>query len=227
MEPANWWVGMKHHQVQVLLHGPQIAKYTVKVQGLNVLGVVKTENPNYLFVTVETQDRNAGSYPITLTNTKDKEVARFDFKLEERIYQSAVRQGFSTKDVIYLLMPDRFANVYPGQDTYPGMSEPGNRSLPGGRHGGDIAGIMKHLDYIKELGATTIWTTPLLEDNEPTYSYHGYAQSDLYRVDPRYGSNAWFKELVLESHRRGLKVIKDEVPNHWSSKHWMIKDLPT
>jgi glycosidase len=147
--------------------------------------------------------------------------------LEERIYQSAVRQGFSTKDVIYLLMPDRFANLIPGQDTFPGMTEPGNRSLPGGRHGGDIGGIMEHLDYIKELGATTIWTTPLLEDNEPTYSYHGYAQSDLYKVDPRYGTNSWFKELVLESHRRGLKVIKDEVPNHWSSKHWMIKDLPT
>ena len=227
VEPANWWVGMKHHQVQVLLHGPQIAKYSVNVQGLNVLGVVKTENPNYLFVTVETQDRNAGTYPITLTNTMNKEVARFYFKLEERMYQSAVRQGFSTKDVIYLLMPDRFANLIPGQDTFPGMTEPGNRSLPGGRHGGDIGGIMEHLDYIKELGATTIWTTPLLEDNEPTYSYHGYAQSDLYKVDPRYGTNSSFKELVLESHRRGLKVIKDEVPNHWSSKHWMIKDLPT
>ena len=227
VEPANWWTNMKHHQVEVLLHGKNIASCSVKVSGLEILGLVKTENPNYLFVTIETQNRNAGTYPIQLINEKNKEVARFDFKLEERIYQSSERQGFSSKDVIYLLMPDRFANVYPGQDSYPGMSETGNRSLPGGRHGGDIAGIIEHLDYIKELGATTIWTTPLLEDNEPTYSYHGYAQSDLYKVDPRYGTNAWFKELVLESHRRGLKVIKDEVPNHWSSKHWMIQDLPT
>ena len=227
VEPSNWWINMNHHQIQVLLHGQNIADYTIKVQGLEVLGIVKTENPNYQFVTLETQGKNAGSYPITLCNKKNKEVARFDFKLEEREYKSAERQGFSTEDVIYLLMPDRFANVYPGQDTYPGMTEPGNRDLPGGRHGGDIGGIMEHLDYIKELGATTIWTTPLLEDNEPTYSYHGYAQSDLYKVDPRYGTNAWFKELVLESHRRGLKVIKDEVPNHWSSKHWMIQDLPT
>ena len=227
VEPSNWWVGMKHHQVQVLLHGPQIANYTPSVKGLNVLGIIKTENPNYLFITVETQDKNAGTYPIILSDKKKKEVARFEFKLEERIYQSANREGFSSKDVIYLLMPDRFANLYPGQDTYVGMTEPGNRDLPGGRHGGDIQGIIEHLNYIKELGATTIWTTPLLEDNEPTYSYHGYAQSDLYKVDPRYGTNSWFKEMVLEAHRQGLKVIKDEVPNHWSSKHWMMKDLPT
>jgi len=227
VEPGNWWVGMKHHQVQVLLHGPQIANYTPSVQGLNVLGIIKTENPNYLFITVETQDKNAGTYPIILSDSKKKEVARFEFKLEERIYQSANREGFSSKDVIYLLMPDRFANLYPGQDTYVGMTEPGNRDLPGGRHGGDLQGIIEHLSYIKELGATTIWTTPLLEDNEPTYSYHGYAQSDLYKVDPRYGSNDWFKGMVLEAHRQGLKVIKDEVPNHWSSKHWMMTDLPT
>ena len=227
VEPGNWWVGMKHHQVQVLLHGPQIANYTPSVQGLNVLGIIKTENPNYLFITVETQDKNAGTYPIILSDNKKKEVARFEFKLEERIYQSANREGFSSKDVIYLLMPDRFANLLPGQDTYVGMTEPGNRDLPGGRHGGDIQGIIEHLSYIKELGATTIWTTPLLEDNEPTYSYHGYAQSDLYKVDSRYGTNSWFKEMVLEAHRQGLKVIKDEVPNHWSSKHWMMNDLPT
>ena len=127
VEPGNWWVGMKHHQVQVLLHGPQIANYTPSVQGLNVLGISKTENPNYLFITVETQDKNAGTYPIILSDNKKKEVARFEFKLEERIYQSANREGFSSKDVIYLLMPDRFANLLPGQDTYPGMTEPGNR----------------------------------------------------------------------------------------------------
>ena len=168
VEPMNWWVGMKLHQVQVLLHGTQIADYTVNIQGLDIIGIVKTENPNYLFVTIETQARNAGIYPIILTDKKKKEVARFDFKLEDRIYQSAEREGFSSKDVIYLLMPDRFANQYSGQDTYPGMAELGNRALPGGRHGGDIGGILEHLDYIKELGVTTIWTTPLLEDNEPT-----------------------------------------------------------
>ncbi len=226
VEPMNWWVGMKHHQVEILLHGDAISKYQVEVQGLPVLGIVKTENPNYIFVTVETEGRNSGKYPIRLLD-KGKELTHFDFELKEREYLSAERKGFSSADVIYLLMPDRFANTYPGGDTHPETVEKADRTNPNGRHGGDISGIIDHLNYIKELGATTIWTTPLLEDNEETYSYHGYAQSDLYKVDPRYGNNYYFQFLVQEAHRQGLKVIKDEVPNHWSSKHWMIKDLPT
>ncbi|MFM7300884.1 MAG: alpha-amylase family glycosyl hydrolase, partial [Crocinitomicaceae bacterium] len=124
---------------------------------------------------------------------------------------------------------DRLTAESPFQfhDTHPETIEKADRSNPNGRHGGDIHGIIQHLDYIKELGATTIWTTPLLEDNEDSYSYHGYAQSNLYKCDPRYGSNYDFQFLVQEAHRKGLKVIKDEVPNHWSSKHWMMKDLPT
>ncbi len=226
VEPMNWWVGMKHHQVEILLHGDAISKYQVEVQGLPVLGIVKTENPNYIFVTVETEGRNSGKYPIRLLD-KGKELTHFDFELKEREYLSAERKGFSSADVIYLLMPDRFANTYPGGDTHPETVEKADRTNPNGRHGGDISGIIDHLNYIKELGATTIWTTPLLEDNEETYSYHGYEQSDLYKVDPRYGNNYYFQFLVQEAHRQGLKVIKDEVPNHWSSKHWMIKDLPT
>lgn len=226
VEPMNWWVGMNHHQVEILLHGDAISKYQVEVQGLPILGIVKTENPNYIFVTVETEGRNSGKYPIRLLD-KGKELTHFDFELKEREYLSAERKGFSSADVIYLLMPDRFANTYPGGDTHPETVEKADRTNPNGRHGGDISGIIDHLNYIKELGATTIWTTPLLEDNEEIYSYHGYAQSDLYKVDPRYGNNYYFQFLVQEAHRQGLKVIKDEVPNHWSSKHWMIKDLPT
>lgn len=226
VEPMNWWVGMKHHQVEILLHGDAISKYQVEVQGMPILGIMKTENPNYIFVTVETEGRNSGKYPIRLLD-KGKELTHFDFELKEREYLSAQRKGFSSADVIYLLMPDRFANTYPGGDTHPETVEKADRTNPNGRHGGDISGIIDHLNYIKELGATTIWTTPLLEDNEETYSYHGYAQSDLYKVDPRYGNNYYFQFLVQEAHRQGLKVIKDEVPNHWSSKHWMIKDLPT
>ena len=226
VEPANWWVGMEHHQVQVLLHGPQISKYKVEVAGLTILEQIRTENPNYIFVTLETQNKVAGTYPIRLIDKK-KVVATHDFKLEQRIANSKYRQSFTSSDVIYLLMPDRFANANEGLDQHPETKEVTDRSNPSGRHGGDIMGIIQRLSYIKELGATTIWTTPLLEDNEPTYSYHGYAQSDLYKIDPRYGNNSWYKEMVLEAHRQGLKVIKDEVPNHWSSKHWMIQDLPT
>ena len=226
VEPANWWVNMEHHEVQILLHGTNIANFQVEVAGLPMTGIVKTENPNYLFVTVETEGKVAGTYPIKLMDKK-KEVAHFDFKLEERMNNSAQRESYTSADVIYLLMPDRFANANEGLDAHPETKEVTNRSNPGGRHGGDIMGIIQHLNYIKELGATAIWTTPMLEDNEETYSYHGYAQSDLYKIDPRYGTNSWYKEMVLEAHRQGLKVIKDEVPNHWSSKHWMIQDLPT
>ena len=226
IEPMNWWAGMKHSQIQLLLHGENISRFTVESPGFPIVGIVKTENPNYLFVTIETKDRNSGKYPIRLLDKK-KVVTTIDYELKERQYGSANRKGFTTEDVIYLLMPDRFANVYPGGDTHPETTEKADRSNPNGRHGGDIHGIFEHFDYIKELGATTIWTTPLLEDNEETYSYHGYAQSDLYKVDPRYGNIYYFQFLVQEAHRKGLKVIKDEVPNHWSSKHWMMKDLPT
>ncbi|MFM6934600.1 MAG: glycoside hydrolase family 13 protein [Flavobacteriales bacterium] len=226
VEPANWWVGMERHEIQVLLHGQNIANYQVEVSGLPIVGILKTENPNYLFVTLETKDKVAGTYPIKLLDKK-KEITHFDFKLEERIQNSAQRESYTAADVIYLLMPDRFSNANEGLDAHPETKEVTNRSNPGGRHGGDIMGIIQHLNYIKELGATAIWTTPMLEDNEVTYSYHGYAQSDLYKIDPRYGTNSWYKEMVLEAHRQGLKVIKDEVPNHWSSKHWMIQDLPT
>jgi glycosidase len=217
---------MKHSQIQLLLHGENISRFTVESPSFPIVGIVKTENPNYLFVTIETKDRNSGKYPIRLLDKK-KIVTTIDYELKERQYGSANRKGFTTEDVIYLLMPDRFANVYPGGDTHPETTEKADRSNPNGRHGGDIHGIFEHFDYIKELGATTIWTTPLLEDNEETYSYHGYAQSDLYKVDPRYGNIYYFQFLVQEAHRKGLKVIKDEVPNHWSSKHWMMKDLPT
>jgi glycosidase len=226
IEPMNWWAGMKHSQIQLLLHGENISRFTVESPSFPIVGIVKTENPNYLFVTIETKDRNSGKYPIRLLDKK-KVVTTIDYELKERQYGSANRKGFTTEDVIYLLMPDRFANVYPGGDTHPETTEKADRSNPNGRHGGDIHGIFEHFDYIKEVGATTIWTTPLLEDNEETYSYHGYAQSDLYKVDPRYGNIYYFQFLVQEAHRKGLKVIKDEVPNHWSSKHWMMKDLPT
>jgi glycosidase len=226
VEPANWWVGMEHHQVQVLLHGTDIAKYNVDVLGLNILEEIRTENPNYIFITLETANKVAGNYLIELKDKK-KVVAVHDFKLIDRKPQSKYRSSYSSADVLYLLMPDRFANGDPTNDSSADMKEQSNPSLPGGRHGGDLKGVTDRLPYIKELGATTIWMTPFLEDNEPVYSYHGYAVSDLYKVDPRYGTNESFKDLVSKAHALGLKVIKDEVPNHWSSKHWMVQDLPT
>ncbi|NBR13157.1 MAG: alpha-amlyase [Crocinitomicaceae bacterium] len=226
VEPANWWVGMNHSDVEILLHGKDISKFTVNVEGLEILKSTKTENPNYLFVTVATSGKAKGTYPITLSEGK-KVMANFPFELKERKVNSLAREGFSSKDVIYLLMPDRFANGNPANDSHAQTIEKANRSLPGGRHGGDIQGIINNLDYISELGATAIWSTPLLEDNDTTYSYHTYGQSDLYKIDPRYGTNTEYLKLVEEAHKRNLKVIKDVVPNHWGYTHWMMKDLPT
>lgn len=226
VEPANWWAGMNYAEVEVLLHGKDISKFSVLVKGLDILEVKKTENPNYLFVKVNTKNKPVGSYPIQLSDGK-KIVAEHIFELKARRENSATRTGCTPKDVIYLIMPDRFANGDPSNDSHPATIEKVNRNFPGGRHGGDIQGIINHLDYIKELGATAIWTTPLLEDNDTTYSYHTYGQSDLYKVDPRYGTNADFVRMVEEAHKRGLKILKDEVPNHWGYTHWMMKDLPT
>ncbi|MBU3659759.1 MAG: alpha-amlyase [Flavobacteriales bacterium] len=226
VEPANWWAGMNYAEVEVLLHGKDISKFSVLVKGLDILEVKKTENPNYLFVKVNTKNKPVGSYPVQLSDGK-KIVAEHIFELKARRENSAARTGCTPKDVIYLIMPDRFANGDPSNDSHPATIEKVNRNFPGGRHGGDIQGIINHLDYIKELGATAIWTTPLLEDNDTTYSYHTYGQSDLYKVDPRYGTNADFVRMVEEAHKRGLKILKDEVPNHWGYTHWMMKDLPT
>jgi len=226
VEPANWWAGMNYAEVEVLLHGKDISKYSVIVKGLDVIEIKKTENPNYLFVKVNTKNKPVGSYPIQLSDGK-KILAEHVFELKARRENSAARIGCTPKDVIYLIMPDRFANGDPTNDSHPSTIEKVNRTLPGGRHGGDIQGIINQLDYIKELGATAIWTTPLLEDNDTTYSYHTYGQSDLYKVDPRYGKNEDFVRMVEEAHKRGIKILKDEVPNHWGYTHWMMKDLPT
>lgn len=227
MEPLNWWAGMNQSRVQIMLYGPKISELTLTVDGLTVMEQIRTENPNYIFVTVETKDIKAGKYPISLTNNKGKLVQKVDFELKQRRPNSANRASFDASDVVYLLMPDRFANGNSNNDSHPSVKEKANRSNPGGRHGGDIQGIINNLDYIKDLGATAIWSTPLCEDNDESYSYHTYGQSDLYRIDPRFGTNEDYVHLVDEAHKRGLKIIKDVVPNHWGAEHWMVHDLPT
>lgn len=226
MEPLNWWIDMNLSRVEVMLYGDNIAQYTLQVEGLTVMQQLRTENPNYIFFTVETKDKAAGNYAVTLKN-KNKIVQTLQFELKERREGSAERTSFTTEDVVYLLMPDRFANGNPDNDSHPDVVEKVNRELPGGRHGGDIEGIIKNLDYIKDLGATAIWSTPLLEDNDSTYSYHTYGQSDLYKIDPRYGTNEDYVRLVQEARKKGIKIIKDMVPNHWGAAHWMMNDLPT
>jgi len=229
LEPANWWVGMQHDRVELLVHGPGIAALQPRVDwpGVAVADVARVENANYLFVTLAiAADAKPGRFPIDFMEG-ERIAVRHDWALEAREAGSAQRHGFDAADAIYLVTPDRFANADPGNDSAPGMQEHGNRTDPNGRHGGDIAGLRQHLDYIAGLGFTQIWPTPLLENNQPAYSYHGYAITDLYRTDPRFGSNEDYRALSREARAHGLGLIMDVVLNHVGSQHWWLRDPPT
>jgi len=226
MEPPFWWSDMQHHTLEILFYGKNIAQFEVSSTHIPVTNIKRTENPNYLFVSVDTKDVKPGKYTFDFLKNNKKQFRKI-YELKQRKVGSALRKGFDASDVIYLLMPDRFANGNPENDSTLDTSEKVNRENPGGRHGGDIKGIINHLEYLEDLGITTIWSTPLLEDNEPVYSYHTYAQSDYYKIDPRFGTNDDYKQLSYEMQQKNMKLIMDYVTNHWGSKHWMIQDLPT
>ena len=228
VEPLSWWVGM-NTPLQLMINADGVAEYGVEIlpadQGVAVTAVHKADSPNYIFVDVAvSDDAKAGDYTLRLSNGKRK--YDYTYTIAERVEGSRERASFTTADFVYLIMPDRFANGDPTNDSTDDTVEKVNRNNPGRRHGGDIQGIIDHLDYIADLGATAIWSTPLLLDDENGASYHGYSCSDYYRIDPRYGSNELFKSYVEECHKRDLKVIMDIVPNHSSTTHWWYNDLP-
>ena len=226
VEPPFWWSDMNLSEVQIMFYGKNIAQNEVSVSsGLVIKTIQKTENPNYLFVTIDTKNVAAQDFVFTFKNGKKSFTQ--NYALKARRENSKYRKSYDSSDVIYLIMPDRFANGNADNDSSKSTSEKSNRTNPGGRHGGDIEGIINNLDYIKELGATALWPTPLCEDNDEGYSYHGYGQSDVYKMDPRYGTNEDYLRLSAELHQRGMKNIMDYVTNHWGWKHWMYNDLPT
>ena len=227
VEPAFWWSGMKNPELQILVYGKNINNLQPEFSnGIKIKEVKKVENPNYLFVTINTENIQPGTFKLNFKNG-NKTVKTIDYEFKQRQQNSSQRSSYTSSDVLYLLMPDRFANGNPKNDNTSDTSEKANRKNPNGRHGGDISGIIKNLDYIQDLGATTVWSTPLLEDNEPVTSYHGYAQSDYYKIDPRYGTNEDYKKLADELHQRKMKLVMDYVTNHWGSKSWLIQDLPS
>jgi len=225
IEPPFWWAGMHDTTLQIMCYGKELGQYQVAVSKGKLLKIDRLENPDYLFVLLDTKDMTPGKFQLIFSRNGHKSFVQ-DYELKARQKQSAMREGFDASDVVYLLMPDRFSNGNPDNDTMPGMLEKANRQFDGGRHGGDIQGIINHLDYLQDLGVTTLWSTPLLEDNEPVYSYHTYAISDFYRIDPRYGTNQDYQKLARELHKRDMKLIMDFVINHWGSRHWMIQNLP-
>lgn len=226
VEPPFWWSDMNLSDVQIMFYGKNIALNEVSVSnGIIIKEIQKTENPNYVFVTVDTKNVSAQNIVFTFKNGKKSFTKNYE--LIQRKENSRFRESYNSSDVMYLLMPDRFANGNPNNDSHPSVTEKYNRDIPGGRHGGDIEGIIKNIDYIHELGATAIWSTPLCEDNDERYSYHTYGQSDVYKIDPRYGTNEDYLRMSQKLHKKGMKNIMDYVTNHWGWKHWMINDLPT
>ncbi|MFN6021327.1 MAG: glycoside hydrolase family 13 protein [Bacteroidota bacterium] len=228
IEPSFWWAGMKNRDLQIMVHAKDIAYLRPKINspGIRLVNVIQTSNRNYLFLNLEIQP-TVKPQTFSIDFLKDEKVVfSHPYTLKERKVNSAARQGFSTADVLYLITPDRFANGDPSNDNHPDMREKSNRSFKGGRHGGDIAGIIKNLDYIKSTGFSAIWLNPVLENNQTEYSYHGYSITDFYKVDPRFGSNDSYLDLVKNCHEKGLKVIMDMIVNHCGSFHWWMNDLP-
>ena len=218
---------MKNPELQLLVYGKNIANQTLEFSnGVQPKEIQKVENANYLFVTLNTDEINSSDFKITLKNGR-KTINSYKYELKQRNPGSAERTSFSSKDVMYLIMPDRFANGDSSNDSQPNLIEKANRNDPSGRHGGDLRGIINNLDYLQNLGVTALWLTPANEDNEKKHSYHGYAQTDLYKIDGRYGSNAEYLELSRELKKRNMMLIQDYVTNHWGVSHWLIQDLPT
>ena len=229
VEPPNWWAGMRSSTLQLMLHGEDLANYSPEVhyEGLTVESWHPGTSPNYLFIDLSFSSRvQPGKVPLSLRRS-GYPVIGLEYELKERQKEAAAYKGFDATDVIYLITPDRFANGNPDNDIIPGMKEQGvDRTDDYARHGGDIRGMIDHLDYIGGMGFTAIWPTPLLTNDMPRTSYHGYAITDFYGVDPRFGTLEEYRELSHEARLRGVKLIMDQVVNHCGLSHWWMADLP-
>lgn len=225
IEPANWWVGMKNTELQIMVYGPDISKskLTIQYPGITIKEVAKTTNSNYLFVYISiSKATKPGMVPMLFTDGTQK--FTHNYPLFSRTDKSGAL-GFNASDVLYLITPDRFANADTTNDNWDNVTV--NRGNPNSRHGGDLAGVAKRLDYMKDLGITTVWLNPIQENKIRGGSYHGYAITDFYNMDKRFGTNEEFKSLVKETHSKGMKMVMDMVFNHCGSTHWWMNDLPS
>jgi glycosidase len=228
VEPPFWWTGFKETQLQLMVYGNDISMYTPSIDhpGISIERVEKVRSPNYLFLYVDVSPQaSPGSFDISFSGRGA--TLTHSYKLLEKNPDPAHTKGFDSSDAIYLITPDRFANGETANDNVEGMGDALDRNQPGGRHGGDIQGIVDSLDYISDMGFTAIWLNPLLENRMPTYSYHGYSTTDFYQVDPRYGSNEQYREMAEAARAKGIDVIMDMIVNHIGSEHWWMDDLPT
>ncbi|MEO5906189.1 MAG: glycoside hydrolase family 13 protein [Saprospiraceae bacterium] len=228
VEPPNWWTGMKETHLQLMVYGKEIGslKPSTIYNGVIITGSHCPQNKNYLFIDLELRpETKSGIIPIYLSEGS-KQILTIQYPILKRETESATRVGFNTSDVIYLLMPDRFANGIASNDNVDGQKETANRYDALGRHGGDIEGLSQHLDYFSELGITTLWLNPVQENNMPRHSYHGYAITDFYKVDPRLGTNESYRNFCKQSTTKGIKVIMDMVANHCGLYHPWLSSPP-
>lgn len=225
VQPAFWWSGMQQDTLQVLLYGEGIGQREVSLSQSDVklIETVRPANTNYIILYLALNHAAPQTFDICLKN--GRRVERIPYQLRQRNGELKA-QGFTSADVLYLLMPDRFSNGNPQNDVVKGLKETTSSQQPDARHGGDLAGMQAALPYLKELGVTAIWPTPLLINDMPNTTYHGYAITDYYRIDPRYGSNEEYCGFVKEAHRQGLKVIQDMVFNHCGSENFLFRDRP-
>ena len=227
VEPTFWWAEMKNTELQIMLYGKDIAstEITINTQGISIIKKEYTDNPNYIFLYLNiSNDTNAGKFNIIVKKGIKKQSLQYELK--SRRTASAERKSFTEADAVYLLMPDRFVNGNPQNDAVEGYVQGVNRTNEGARHGGDIDGIISKIPYLEDLGITTLWTTPLFDNNDSVYSYHHYACSDYYKIDPRFGKNEDYRRLSDSCHVHNLKLIIDVVPNHCGASHWWMKDVP-
>ncbi len=234
VDPPNWWVGFQETQVELMIHDRDIHDHDVSIgtatalsnryEGVKIVKIERPENRNYLFVTLDIAPETPEG-TVVLTLTKDKDVRTHRLPLAKRRKDGI--QGLTTADFVYLIMPDRFSDGDEKNNSFPTMTQTGiDRRKMYFRHGGDLLGVENHLDYLQELGVTAIWLNPVVENDQPAESYHGYAFSDHYNVDKRFGGNEAYAHLIQKSHEKGIKIVKDYVHNHFGDRHYTIKDLP-
>lgn len=233
VEPTDWYVGMKDPSLQLMVYGEGIreAQVSTDYPGVRVDSLVRLDSPNYLLVYLDLSGAQPGEMKLRFTMGKSKK--EVNYRLKARAMAGEERKGFSNADVLYMLMPDRFAQGKDHKARVKGMNPyVEDRSKPSLRHGGDLQGIRDHLDYFTQLGVTALWLTPVLENNSPdgkdgSSTYHGYATTNYYRVDPRFGTNEDYRELIADAHAKGLKVVMDMIFNHCGFEHPWVKDLPS
>ncbi|MBQ4007616.1 MAG: cyclomaltodextrinase N-terminal domain-containing protein, partial [Muribaculaceae bacterium] len=230
VEPENWYAGLKYNSLEIMVYGEGIGAATVTTDypGVTIDSIAQLQSPNYLIICMSLHGVQPGTMNLNFQLEKKKKTVPFVFKPRS----NSGKQGFSNADVLYMLMPDRFANGNPANDKVRGMrSQVCDRNHPSYRHGGDLEGIRQHLDYFNDLGVTALWFTPVLENDSPESpwndTYHGYATTNYYRVDPRFGTNDEYKRLIDEAHAKGLKVVMDMIFNHCGFEHPWVADMPT